>query len=310
MTTLTPLIVILGPTASGKTGLAFELAKRWRGELVNADSRQIYREMDIATNKTAGTTVVKSEENGETIYLIDGTPLHLLDIINPDQNFSLADYKAAALEKIGDIRQRGKLPILVGGTGLYISSIVDNLTIPKAPADTKLRSQLAEKDTQTLFADLQNMDPAAAESIGPDNKRKIIRALEVCITTGSPFSSQQKRGEPLFDILQLGLKTERAVLYAKIDERVDAMIASGLVEETERLSEKYDADLPAMSGIGYREILAYLRKETSLEEAVKRIKFHTHQYARRQITWFKRDDRIRWVENYEEAEKLVEEFLG
>lgn len=309
MTRLTPLIVILGPTASGKTGLALALAKKWEGELVNADSRQIYEGMDIATNKLVGETMTKTTMDGETVYHIDGVPLHLLDIITPHQGFSLAEYKIAALKKIEDIQKRGKLPILVGGTGLYISSIVDNLTIPKAPADMELRSELAKKDTQTLFNDLEQMDPTAAESIGSDNKRKLIRALEVCITTGTPFSSQQKKGEPLFDTLQIGLHVERAELYAKIDERVDRMIASGLIEEAARLSQRYADDLPAMTGIGYREILAHLRGEIPLEEAVRQIKFHTHQYARRQITWWKRDQSIQWVEDYEEAEKMVERFL-
>lgn len=294
MNKLEPLIVILGPTASGKTGLALDLAKRFGGELINADSRQIYKEMDIATNKTRDTNNI---------------PIHLLDLVNPDENFSLADYKALALQEIEAIQNRSKLPILVGGTGLYISSIVDNLDIPKAPPDEKLRAELENKSTEELFDELQDLDPLSAKTIGPDNKRKIIRALEVCKTTGQSFSSQQKKGEPLFDILQIGIEIERKELYRKIDERVDEMIRLGLVEETEKLAKKYSSALPAMSGIGYKEINSYLRKEIPLEEAIQQIKFHTHQYARRQITWFKRDSRINWVENYREAEKLTEQFI-
>jgi len=309
MPNLKPLIVILGPTASGKTGLALKLAKRFNGELLSADSRQIYKEMDIATNKLDSATTTSKTASGEKLYFIDGTPLHLLDLINPDENFSLADYKKVALEKIEEIHNKGKLPILVGGTGLYLSAIVDNLNIPKAPADEKLRTELEEKNAEELFGALAKIDPTSAETIGPQNKRKLIRALEVYKITGKPFSSQQKKGEPLFNILQIGIKIERKELHSRIDQRVDQMIAAGLVQETQTLREKYDPDLPAMSGIGYKEIGAYLDGEMSLEEAAQQIKFHTHQYARRQITWFNRDKSISWIEKYAEAEKLVKNFI-
>ena len=309
MPNLKPLIVILGPTASGKTGLALKLAKRFNGELLSADSRQIYKEMDIATNKLDSATTTNKTASGEKLYFIDGTPLHLLDLINPDENFSLADYKKVALEKIEEIHNKGKLPILVGGTGLYLSAIVDNLNIPKAPADEKLRTELEEKNAEELFGALAKIDPTSAETIGPQNKRKLIRALEVYKITGKPFSSQQKKGEPLFNILQIGIKIERKELHSRIDQRVDQMIAAGLVQETQTLREKYDPDLPAMSGIGYKEIGAYLDGEMSLEEAAQQIKFHTHQYARRQITWFNRDKSISWIEKYAEAEKLVKNFI-
>lgn len=309
MNELKSLIVILGPTASGKTELALKLAKKFDGELVNADSRQVYKEMDIATNKVSGAKVEKKDIGGETVYLTDDVPTHLLDLVSPDENFSLADYKEAALRRIDEIRSRGKLPILVGGTGLYISTIVDNLDIPKAPPDEKMRIELEKKDTAELFDELKKIDPASAASIGPSNKRKIIRALEVCRTTGLPFSTQQKKGEPLFSILQIGIEIDRKKLYEKIDKRVDEMVRAGLVEETERLIKKYSAELPAMSGIGYKEIGSYLRKEIPLEEAVQRIKFHTHQYARRQMTWFKRDEKIHWVRDSREAEKIVGKFI-
>lgn len=309
MANLKPLIVILGPTASGKTGLALKLAKKFNGELVNADSRQIYKEMNIATNKLGKEITIKKTIEDETIYFIDTIPLYLLDLVNPDQDFSLAQYKNAAISKIKKIQEDGRLPILVGGTGLYISAIVDNLDIPPAPPDKKLREELEKKSPQDLFMELQKIDPASAESIGPDNKRKIIRALEVCKTTGKPFSSQQKKGKPLFDILQIGIKTDREKLYGKIDERVEEMIKTGLVEETEKLLQKYSFRLPSMSGIGYKEIGSFLQGNFSLPEAIQQIKFHTHQYARRQITWFKRDSSIKWIENYEEAEELVKEFI-
>jgi len=179
MNNLKPLIVILGPTASGKTGAALELARKFDGELVNADSRQVYKEMDIATNKINGSSIIKKDINNETVYFIDNIPIYLLDLINPDENFSLAEYKKIALEKIKEIQDKNRLPILVGGTGLYISAIVDNLDIPAAQPDEELRRQLEQKNTEELFGALQEIDPVSAENIGPDNKRKIIRALEV-----------------------------------------------------------------------------------------------------------------------------------
>lgn len=309
MANLKPLIVILGPTASGKTGLALKLAKEFNGELINADSRQIYKEMDIATNKLGKEITIKKIIGDETVYFIDTIPLYLLDLVNPDQDFSLAQYKKAAISKIKKIQEDGCLPILVGGTGLYISAIVDNLDIPPVPPDKKLREELEKKSPQNLFMELQKIDPASAESIGPDNKRKIIRALEVCKTTGKLFSSQQKKGRPLFNILQIGIKTDREKLYKKIDERVEEMIKTGLVKETEKLLQKYSFQLPSMSGIGYKETRSFLQGNFSLPEAIQQIKFHTHQYARRQITWFKRDDRIKWIEDYDEAEYLVRKFI-
>lgn len=309
MDNLKPLIVILGPTASGKTGLALELAKKFNGELINADSRQIYKEMDIATNKIGEDIVIKKNVQNETVYFIDTIPIYLMDLIDPDQDFSLAEYKKIAVEEIKEVQEKGCLPILVGGTGLYISAIVDNLDIPQAAPDKNLRQELEKESVEDLFAQLQKVDPASAESIGPDNKRKIIRALEVYRTSGKPFSSLQKKGKPLFDVLQIGIKTDRDELYKKIDQRVEQMVKTGLIEETEKLLGKYDSNLPSMTGIGYREIGHFLRSEMELQDAVQQIKFHTHQYARRQITWFKRDNRINWVENYQEAEKLVSDYI-
>lgn len=310
MDRLKPLIIILGPTASGKTGLALELAKKFDGELINADSRQIYRGMDIATNKILASGGVEIRTMGsETVYIVDGVSLHLLDLIDPDEEFSLADYKEAAVDKIREIHECGKLPILVGGTGLYISSIVDNLEIPPSPPDRELREKLDAHSAIELFSALERIDPESAHSIGIHNKRKLIRSLEVFRTTGQTFSSQRKTGAALFDILQLGIQTDRKELYEKIDARVEQMMCSGLVGETRRLLEKYPASLPAMSGIGYREIASYLGGDIRLDEAIQQIKWHTHQYARRQLTWFKRDGRICWVEGREDAESKVRDFL-
>jgi tRNA dimethylallyltransferase len=289
MSTLKPLIVILGPTASGKTEMGLKLVKKINGEIVNADSRQIYKEMDIGTGKV---------DIG-----------HLINIKNPNQKFSLSQYKKLAVKKIKDIHKRNKTPILVGGTGLYISAIVDNLEIPKAAPNQKIRRKLEKHTEKYLFNKLKKVDLKSAGIIGENNKRKLIRALEVYEITGKPFSAQQIKGKLLFNVLQIGIKTDREKLYKKIDKRVDEMIKIGLIKETKKLSKKYSSDLPAMSGIGYYEIGQYLENKISLDDAIQKIKFRTHKYARRQMTWFKRNERIKWVGNYGEAKKIIKKFL-
>ena len=302
MSILKPLIVILGPTASGKTKLALKLAKKYDGEIINADSRQIYQGMDIGTGKIDNQKFIKSE-----IHKVRNS-IHLIDIKNPNQRFSLSQYKKLAVKTIDDIHKREKIPILVGGTGLYISAIVDNLEIPKAAPNKKIRARLEKHTEKFLFKKLKNVDQRSAEIIGINNKRKLVRALEVYEVTGKPFSVQQIKGDPLFDILQIGIKIDREKLYEKIDARIDKMIKNGLMEETKKLSKKYSFGLPAMSGIGYREIGLYLQNKTTLEEAVQKMKFRTHQYARRQMTWFRRDEKIQWINNYKEVEKLIKDF--
>ncbi|MBL7155448.1 MAG: tRNA (adenosine(37)-N6)-dimethylallyltransferase MiaA [Candidatus Portnoybacteria bacterium] len=290
------LIVILGPTASGKSDLAIKLAKKFNGEIVSADSRQIYQEMDIGTNK-----LTKKQMSGIKHYLID--------LIKPDQEFTLAQYKKRAVKIIKDIQKRGKLPFLVGGTGLYIQAIVDNLQIPQVRPNKKLRNKLEKLSNQELFKQLKKLDPLTAAAIDPHNKRRLIRALEVCLITKKPFSKQRKKGQPLFDVCQIGLKLPKETLNKKIDQRVEKMIQAGLIEENKKLAKKYSFDLPAMSGIGYQEISRYLKDEINLEEAKKLIKQYTRQYARRQMSWFKKDKRIKWIEAQNQAEKLLRNFL-
>lgn len=273
MSTLKKLIVILGPTASGKSELAFKLAKKFKGEIISADSRQIYKEMDIGT--------AKSKE-----------PQHLIDIVNPNQEFTLAQYKKLAIEKIKEV----DIPFLVGGTGLYIQAVVDNLDIPQVKPNPKLRKELEKLTPEQLFEKLKKLDPEIQIDI--HNKRRLIRAIEVCISTGKPFPKKKKK--PLFNVLQIGLKTSDE----KINQRVDEMFKKGLEKEVKNLLKKYPSDLPAFSGIGYKEIIQ--NPETAREQ----IKLHTRQYAKRQITWFKRDKRIKWVKNYQEAEELVRKFLS
>ncbi len=289
---LIPLLVLVGPTATGKTALALALAEHLRGEIaleaVSADSRQIYRLMDIATAKPT------SEERARL-------PHHLLDVVWPDESYTLAQYQADATEAIAGIAVRGALPLLVGGTGLYVRAVVDGLAIPAVPPAPLLRAELeaeaAAHGPEALHAHLAALDPVAAARIGPRNARRLIRALEVTLLSGRPFSAQQGRRPTPYRPLLIGLNMDRAALYARADARIEGMLASGLVEETRMLVARgYDWSLPAMSSLGYREIGAYLRGELTLEAAVERFKLATHAYIRRQLQWFRPDARIHWLE--------------
>ncbi len=295
-----PLLVIVGPTATGKTSLALTLAQRLDGEIVSADSRQVYQGMDIGTAKPT------PEERARV-------PHHLLDIITPDTPYTLTQYQADAQAAIAAIAGRGHLPLLVGGTGLYIRAVVDNLAIPEVPPDWALRrdleAQAASEGAAALHARLAALDPTSAARIDPANVRRIIRALEVTLLTGQPFSAQQGARPSLYRPLLLGLTCERARLYERADRRIEAMLAVGLVDEVRALVARgYAWNLPAMTSLGYGEIGAYLRGEISLEEAAARLKFNTHSYIRRQYSWFRPDARIHWLEC--EAPDLAERALA
>ncbi len=311
MSTLPKLIIILGPTASGKTGLSLKLAKKFSGEVVNADSRQIYKGMDIGTGKIEADK--RRYKRGLTQITAGGVVHHLLDIVSPDKEFTLAYYKKKAVAAIKNILKRGKVPFLVGGTGLYIQSVVDNLEIPAVPPNKKLRVQF-EKEIKKpgalakWYKKLLKLDPGAVDVVDKNNPRRIIRALEVCLATGRPFSKLREKGEPLFNVLQIGITLPREKLYENIDQRVEQMIKDDLVGETKKLLKKYKPDLPSMSGIGYKEAEDYLNGVYGISEAAQRIKFRTHAYARRQMTWFRRDKRIKWIRNYKEAEGKIKKW--
>ena len=332
---LKPLIVILGPTASGKSEMALRLARKLNGEIVSADSRQIYKKMNVGTAKPyiSGKWKVESgkwksktlphilplpysgggdkEEMGKfKPIIINKIPHYLIDIIKPNQNFSVAEYKELAVKIIRDIHSRGKIPILAGGTGLYISSIVDNIEIPRVMPNLKLRKKLEKIPPTALLKQLKKLDPVAFDTIDKKNKRRIIRALEVTISTGKPFSAQRAKGAPLFNTLQIGLDIPREKLYKKIDSRVEKMFKLGLIKETKKLVKRYSEKLPSMSGIGYKETGMYLRGEITLEKAKELMKFATHNYARRQMTWFRKDERIKWVKNFNQTQKLIKKFLA
>jgi tRNA dimethylallyltransferase len=307
---LPKIIVILGPTASGKTDASLRLAKKFNGEIVSADSRQIYKKMDIGTAKPKADFGLSTLDFGRQVYVVDGIPHHLMNIIDPGEDFSLADYKKLALSAINDVLSREKLPIIVGGTGLYIRAIVDNLDIPKVGPNKQLRRQLGKKKLPELAEMLAKMDPATAKKIDLRNPRRVLRALEVFILSGKSFARQRTKSAPLFNALRIGIDLPRADLFKRIDYRVDEQIKNGLVKETENLvKQKYGWNLPSMSGIGYKQIGLYLRGEDSLDKAVAALKRDTRRYAKRQMTWFGRDKKIKWIKSYSAAEKLAKEFL-
>jgi len=301
-----PLVVIVGPTAVGKTALSLRLAESLDGEIVSADSRLFYRGMDIGTAKPT------PEERARV-------PHHLIDIAKPDETVGLAEFQERAYAAIADIHARGKLPLLVGGTGQYVRAVVEGWRIPRVPPNTALRAELeaqAERDGATaLHARLARLDPDAAKRIDPRNVRRVIRALEVCLLTGRPISAQQRKQPPPYHILQIGLTMERMALYARADRRVEAMIAAGLEDEVRRLLEAgYGWDLPAMSGLGYVQFRPYFEGRATLEEVVAEIKRATRRFIRHQYNWFRLNDpTIRWFDvtetTAEEIEAVVREWL-
>jgi tRNA dimethylallyltransferase len=283
------MIAIVGPTAVGKSELALHLAQYFPLEIISADSRQVYRYMDIGTNKPSPAERAS-------------VPHHVIDVVEPDEDFSLAMYHQLAIEALEAIQQKGKLPLLVGGSGLYVWSLIEGWKIPQVPPDQKLRRQLEDRaeqeDSQSLYRELQDIDPMAAAKINPSNIRRIIRALEIYHATGQLPSQLQCKEAPGFPILVIGLTRERSELYRKIDWRVDKMIQRGLVEEVEQLLKKgYSPSLPSMSGIGYKQIGQFLRGEMTLPEAIDKIKYETHRLARHQYAWFRLSDtKIRWFD--------------
>jgi tRNA dimethylallyltransferase len=282
------VIAIVGPTAVGKSALALHLAQYFNGEIVSADSRQVYRYMDIGTAKP----------DAEAQALVQH---HLIDIIDPDEDFTLALYQDKSFKAIEDIQQRGKVAFLVGGSGLYVKAVVGGLRVPKVAPDAELRRYLEERATregnEALYRELHLVDPMAAERIDPRNTRRLIRALEVYRATGKQFS-QLQGNEPRFSTMVIGLATSREQLYKRIDSRVDRMIERGFVDEVNGLLDiGYSLNLPSMSGIGYKQIGLYIQGQLDFEEAVQQVKHDTHRLARHQYAWFRPTDHsIRWFD--------------
>lgn len=282
------LVILTGPTAVGKTSISIDLAKKLNGEIISADSMQIYKYMDIGTAK------IKEEE-------MEGIPHHLVDIIDPNESFTVSDYKNRASSLIKDINARNKLPIVVGGTGLYINSLVYNLKFSTVPPNESIREQLECHDNEYLHNELVKIDKESGTRISINDRKRIIRALEIFKVTGKTIGEYNFREEnEEYDLAMVCLNMDREKLYERINHRVDIMIGEGLVEEVKNILHMgYDKSLVALQGIGYKEIIMYLDKTISLEEAINLIKQYSRNYAKRQLTWFRRDNRIRWVDGDE-----------
>lgn len=279
-TGLPPLVAVIGPTAVGKTVYAIELAQRLNGEIVSADSRQVYRRLDIGTAKPT------TAEQAAVVH-------HGINVVEPDEPFSLAIYQNLAQRAIADITARGRVPLLVGGTGQYLAAVLEGWNIPQVPPQAALRAQL-EQEAQThgaavLYQRLAQVDAAAAQAIGTSNVRRLIRALEVYAVTGEPISAQQQRQPLAYDIRGVWLRLPRQELYARIDARVDRMMQAGLLEEVRGLrAQGYDWKLPSLSSLGYIQFRPFFEGQAPLEACVQQLKFDTHAFVRRQDNWFKR----------------------
>ena len=298
-----PLILIIGPTAVGKTELSLQLTERLDGEIVSADSRLFYRGMDIGTAKPT------PEERARV-------PHHLIDIADPDDVWSLAVFQQKAFKIIADIHARGKLPLLVGGTGQYVRAVTQGWVPPEVKPDVRLRDLLEslqeERGKDWLHEKLQMLDPVAAEKIDPRNVRRTVRALEVILTTGKPFSQQRGQSDSPYKLIPIGLKRPREELYQRVDKRIEAMFEAGLVDEVRSLLEKgYSPDLPPMSAIGYRECAQVVTGELNAEQAKVEMRRATRVFVRRQANWFKENDPdIQWIYAGESnLVDLVEDFI-
>jgi tRNA dimethylallyltransferase len=300
------LIAIVGPTASGKSARAIEVARylartsSGEVEIVSPDSRQLYRGMDIGTAKPS------AEE-------MTFVPHHLINIKDPDEEYTVATYKKDATAAIDAIVKRGNIPLLVGGTGLYVSSVVDNLEMPKLRSDPALRAKI-EKDIEkeglpSVFKKLLALDPDAIGVVDPKNPRRVIRALEVALITGMPFTAQRTKSEPLYDTLVLGMSPSPEVLRERINKRIDEMLHGGFVAEVTKLMKRYGPRAVAFDAIGYREIVNFLNAKITFEEAVAQMKMNTWHYAKRQLTWFKKDKKIHWVHGFDETIAEIKNFL-
>lgn len=302
---LQPLLVITGPTATGKSDVGVLVAEKVGGEIISSDSMLVYRGMDIGTAKP-------------TRAEMRGIPHHMLDIVEPDQDYSVALFQKQARAVIAETAARNNLPVLVGGTGLYVGAVIDNYDFSNACGDSALRQKLlheaADKGFESLHRRLCEIDPQVASKLHPRDTRRVIRALEVYYLTGKPISSYQKidrHGQLQYNLVMFGLTMERGKLYRRIEQRVDKMIAAGLVEEVQRLLDRgLSIELSSMRGLGYKEIVSHLIGELSLEQAVELLKRNTRRFAKRQLTWFRRDERIKWLDldDYEGYEPVAQEI--
>lgn len=345
------LIVILGPTSSGKTGLAQELCRQFNGFIVSADSRQVYRYMDIGTGKIESLSELKdlrrqrqkllkrlALDASNYIINLGGADYYMLDIIDPTEHYNAALYQRDVFSVLkpetpchadmawrnpkpetnpNDQNSKFQIPFLVGGTGLYIDAVVDNWRFPPGEPDLELREQIERQietdGIESVWAKLIGLDPESKEFVQKENPRRVARALEYVMSTGQKFSKNRGRGRRQFKVLKIGIDLPREELYKKIDARVDARLKIGMIKEVEELVSKHKVSFERLRqfGLEYRVVADYLQgKFDSVDSMSQRLKWNIHGYARRQLTWFRRDKEIKWVSNYKEAKKLVEEFLN
>ena len=295
------VIVIVGPTASGKTAVSIELAKKINGEIISADSMQIYKDMNIGTAKPS------VEEQ-------DGIKHYLFDVVLPDECFNVAKYKILAETAIEEIINKGKVPIIVGGTGLYINTLVNGIEFAEIEHDEKYVQQLFERQklegTDSLYEELSKVDPESSKVIDKNNIRRVIRALEIYKVTGKTKTQLDRESikELKYDYLIFGIDCEREELYERINKRIDIMLDDGLIDEVKNLMNKYNISNTAIQGLGYKEVIEYLNKEISYDEMIEKLKKETRHYAKRQLTWFRRDKRIIWVKREKAVERIMNEY--
>ena len=302
------VIVICGPTASGKTSLSIEVAKKIDGEIISCDSMQIYKDMNIGTAKP-------------TVEEMQGIPHYMLDFVLPSERYSVADFKEAATDRIEDILKREKVPIIVGGTGLYVDALTKNITYPEIEIDLEYRKQLEElikeNGLESLYEEAKKIDEKAMQTISKNDKKRIMRVLEIYHQTGktkTQLESESRLTPPPYEYIVFAINMEREKLYERINKRVDIMIDQGLIEEVEALTKKYEEFPTAMQGLGYKEVVSYLKKEITKEEMIEKLKMETRRYAKRQLTWFGKDENIKWIDGLAPLEQniqcILEEYSG
>ena len=292
------VVVIVGPTASGKTAVSIELAKKINGEIISADSMQIYKYMDIGTAKP-------------TLEEMQGIKHYMLDVVMPDETFNVAKYKSMAESAIEGILKKSKVPIIVGGTGLYINTLVDGIEFADVPGDEEYRNELIEKGyregAMSIYKELEKIDSESAKKIDPNNIRRVARAIEIYKVTGKTKTQLdiESRKEVKYDYRLFGMEWDRETLYNRIDLRVDKMIEAGLIDEVRNVTEKFKISNTAVQGLGYKEVIEYLNGNISYEEMIEKLKLETRHYAKRQLTWFRRDKRIKWIKPDENATCVI-----
>ena len=314
------LIVIVGPTSTGKTSLGIKLCREFNGEIVSADSRQIYKHMNIGTGKRPLSEMQKSQvsmQKQDGCWIVDGVYVHLYDVVEPDRKFSVARFKDAATKEIESIWRRGKVPFLVGGTGFYIAAVLGETEFARIPPDWELRKKLEKLSVEELFEKLKRLDPERAKTIDPKNPRRLVRAIEIVkgVAAGPwPAREEARQGRAATHPLKIGLTAPREILYQRADAWAERIVNNGLLEEVQDLVNRGYKNAPPMQGIIYQSALDHLDNKINKEEMLQRIKFDLHGYIRRQLTWFKRDRGVQWFDvskpNFDVAvEEMIESFL-